>query len=54
MTGIIYVCHLGKGPQKEYYQQQITLKHWRHITVITPWLEAEQYPVMLGNTTAYT
>jgi beta-1,4-mannosyltransferase len=43
------ICFItGKGPQKEFYSNQIQNKIWRHVTVILPWLEAEDYPRLLA------
>ncbi|XP_076169096.1 chitobiosyldiphosphodolichol beta-mannosyltransferase isoform X3 [Ptiloglossa arizonensis] len=50
------ICHLpdlicvitGKGPLKEFYMSIINLKKWKHITIITPWLESEDYPKILA------
>ena len=39
----------GKGPMKEYYQNLIAEQEWTHIQVIMPWLEPEDYPMMLGS-----
>uniref|UniRef100_A0A8C1KPG2 Beta-1,4-mannosyltransferase n=1 Tax=Cyprinus carpio TaxID=7962 RepID=A0A8C1KPG2_CYPCA len=39
----------GKGPQKEYYKKLIDSKEFHHIKICTPWLEAEDYPVLLGS-----
>lgn len=38
----------GKGPLKDYYSRLICQKCFRHIQVCTPWLEAEDYPLLLG------
>ncbi|KAK0417818.1 hypothetical protein QR680_013229 [Steinernema hermaphroditum] len=38
----------GKGPQKAMYLDRITRFKFRHIDVITPWLDAEDYPKMLA------
>lgn len=38
----------GKGPLKENYRAQLDLKSWRHVRVILPWLEAEDYPRLLA------
>ena len=38
----------GKGPLKDYYSRLICQKGFRHIQVCTPWLEAEDYPLLLG------
>ena len=39
---------LGKGPLKAHYKAIIACKNWKHIEIITPWLEAEDYPKLLG------
>ncbi|OAD55275.1 Chitobiosyldiphosphodolichol beta-mannosyltransferase [Eufriesea mexicana] len=39
----------GKGPLKEFYTAIIKLKNWEHVTVLTPWLESEDYPKMLAS-----
>ncbi|KAF6125359.1 hypothetical protein HJG60_009852 [Phyllostomus discolor] len=44
------VCVItGKGPLKEHYSRLIDQKHFQHIQVCTPWLEAEDYPLLLGS-----
>ncbi|XP_055265409.1 chitobiosyldiphosphodolichol beta-mannosyltransferase [Moschus berezovskii] len=44
------VCVItGKGPLKDYYSRLICQKRFRHIQVCTPWLEAEDYPLLLGS-----
>ncbi|XP_005391306.1 PREDICTED: chitobiosyldiphosphodolichol beta-mannosyltransferase isoform X2 [Chinchilla lanigera] len=44
------VCVItGKGPLKEHYIHLISQKHFQHIQVCTPWLEAEDYPLLLGS-----
>ncbi|XP_025714872.1 chitobiosyldiphosphodolichol beta-mannosyltransferase [Callorhinus ursinus] len=44
------VCVItGKGPLKEYYSGLISQKRFQHIRVCTPWLEAEDYPLLLGS-----
>ena len=44
------VCIItGKGPQKAYYQDLLKKTKWNHVQVCTPWLEAEDYPKLLGN-----
>ncbi|KAI5277805.1 Chitobiosyldiphosphodolichol Beta-Mannosyltransferase [Manis pentadactyla] len=40
---------VGKGPLKEYYSRLIDQNHFQHIQVCTPWLEAEDYPLLPGN-----
>uniref|UniRef100_A0A3Q3KKI5 Beta-1,4-mannosyltransferase n=1 Tax=Monopterus albus TaxID=43700 RepID=A0A3Q3KKI5_MONAL len=45
------VCVItGKGPQKEHYKKLIDSLHLEHVKICTPWLEAEDYPVLLGKT----
>lgn len=44
------VCVItGRGPQKEYYRELIQNQEWQHIKVIMPWLEPQDYPIMLGS-----
>ncbi|XP_031421481.1 chitobiosyldiphosphodolichol beta-mannosyltransferase [Clupea harengus] len=44
------VCVItGKGPQKEYYKKLIDSKSFNHVKICTPWLEAEDYPRLLGS-----
>ncbi|KAM4631531.1 chitobiosyldiphosphodolichol beta-mannosyltransferase [Discoglossus pictus] len=44
------VCVItGKGPLKESYRQIIRKMKFHHIQICTPWLEAEDYPVLLGS-----
>ena len=38
----------GKGPLKEHYCRLIEEKTWKHVNIITPWLEPEDYPRLLG------
>lgn len=40
----------GKGPLREHYRHLISQKHLRHVQFCTPWLEAEDYPLLLGET----
>ncbi|XP_029635782.1 chitobiosyldiphosphodolichol beta-mannosyltransferase [Octopus sinensis] len=43
------VCVItGKGQLKDYYSKQLDQKPWKHISVCLPWLEAEDYPTLLG------
>lgn len=39
----------GKGPQKEHYLQVIANKTWTKVTILTPWLETEDYPKLLAS-----
>ncbi|XP_077979589.1 chitobiosyldiphosphodolichol beta-mannosyltransferase-like [Glandiceps talaboti] len=44
------VCAItGKGPMKEYYKKIIATKTFQHVHICTPWLEAEDYPLLLGS-----
>ncbi|KAL8174833.1 UNVERIFIED_CONTAM: mannosyltransferase [Gekko kuhli] len=44
------VCVItGKGPLKEYYSKLMATMRFRHIQICTPWLEAEDYPLLLGS-----
>ena len=44
------VCVItGRGPQKDYYRKLIENQDWQHVEVIMPWLEPEDYPLMLGS-----
>ncbi|XP_068966673.1 chitobiosyldiphosphodolichol beta-mannosyltransferase [Bombus flavifrons] len=44
------ICMItGKGPLKEFYTAIIKLKNWKHVTIMTPWLESEEYPKMLAS-----
>ncbi|XP_073398882.1 chitobiosyldiphosphodolichol beta-mannosyltransferase isoform X1 [Dendrobates tinctorius] len=44
------VCVItGKGPLKEYYCNLINELQLENIQICTPWLEAEDYPILLGS-----
>ncbi|KAK3921419.1 Chitobiosyldiphosphodolichol beta-mannosyltransferase [Frankliniella fusca] len=44
------VCVItGKGPMKHYYCNLIASKKWRHVQVITPWLQPQDYPSLLAS-----
>ena len=43
------VAITGKGPQKEYYLQEIKNKNFEKISIVTPWLDIEDYPKLLGS-----
>ncbi|KAK6630867.1 hypothetical protein RUM44_003037 [Polyplax serrata] len=44
------VCAItGKGPLKEFYINIIKRRKWKYVHVVTPWLEAEDYPKFLGS-----
>jgi len=44
----ILVIVTGKGPQKEMYKAKIEKLQLKHITIITMWLDAADYPILLG------
>ena len=44
----------GKGPQKEKYLTQISERKWSKVEVVTPWLQAEDYPKLLGESLQVT
>ncbi|XP_065841687.1 chitobiosyldiphosphodolichol beta-mannosyltransferase-like [Oscarella lobularis] len=39
----------GKGPQKKYYEELMSSKEFERVTFCLPWLEAEDYPLLLGS-----
>ncbi|XP_025020119.1 chitobiosyldiphosphodolichol beta-mannosyltransferase isoform X1 [Python bivittatus] len=44
------VCVItGKGPLKEHYNTLMATLHFKHIQICTPWLEAEDYALLLGS-----
>ncbi|XP_054908063.1 chitobiosyldiphosphodolichol beta-mannosyltransferase isoform X2 [Poeciliopsis prolifica] len=44
------VCVItGKGPQKEHYKKLIASLRLERVKICTPWLEAEDYPLLLGS-----
>ncbi|XP_014209476.2 chitobiosyldiphosphodolichol beta-mannosyltransferase-like [Copidosoma floridanum] len=44
------ICAItGKGPLKDFYKAIIQKKNWKYVTVITPWLENEDYPKLLAS-----
>ncbi|TKR68169.1 hypothetical protein L596_024185 [Steinernema carpocapsae] len=44
----LIVVITGKGPQKAMYLDRIDRLKFRHVHIVTPWLEAEDYPKMLA------
>nr|XP_011452682.2 chitobiosyldiphosphodolichol beta-mannosyltransferase [Crassostrea gigas] len=38
----------GKGPQKEFYRNEIQNRQWKKVKFCLPWLESEDYPKLLG------
>jgi len=45
----LLVVITGKGPQKQYYLEKISNLDLHHVSFVTPWLEAEDYPKMLAS-----
>ncbi|XP_070616912.1 chitobiosyldiphosphodolichol beta-mannosyltransferase isoform X3 [Erythrolamprus reginae] len=44
------VCVItGKGPLKDHYTKLMATLHFKHIQICTPWLEAEDYALLLGS-----
>ncbi|KAG5885466.1 hypothetical protein JTB14_037046 [Gonioctena quinquepunctata] len=44
------ICFItGKGQLKEYYCKKIAEQNWINVTVITPWLQSSDYPLMLAS-----
>ncbi|CAD6996176.1 chitobiosyldiphosphodolichol beta-mannosyltransferase [Ceratitis capitata] len=39
----------GKGPQKQEYESIIAKLKWSKVSIITPWLEIEDYPLILAS-----
>jgi len=43
------VCVItGKGPLKSHYQRTILKLKWNKVSIIMPWLENKDYPLLLG------
>lgn len=44
------VCVItGKGPLKAMYMKKIAEQRWKFVKVVTPWLENEDYPLILAS-----
>jgi len=44
------VCVItGKGPQQQFYLEKIKKMSLKHVSFLTPWLEAADYPLMLAS-----
>ena len=44
----VVVIVTGKGPQKAIYEEKISRLNLTRLSILTMWLEAEDYPVLLG------
>lgn len=42
------MIHIGKGPEKEKYEEKISRLHLKRVAFRTMWLSAEDYPLLLG------
>lgn len=38
----------GRGPLRQHYLDQMALRRWTRVRVLTPWLAADDYPQMLA------
>ena len=48
LPGLV-IAVTGKGPQKAMYEQKMQQLHLRHVAFRTLWLEAADYPLLLGS-----
>ena len=46
----LLVIITGKGPLKEYYLREIEDRNWQFVDVCTPWLDPDDYPLVVGET----
>ena len=44
----VVVAITGKGPEKQMYMKRIKELAFENVALITPWLEADDYPRLLG------
>lgn len=45
----LLIAVTGKGPQKAFYEEQMQQLHLQHVAFRTLWLEASDYPLLLGS-----
>ncbi|KAJ4458149.1 putative UDP-glycosyltransferase TURAN [Paratrimastix pyriformis] len=45
----VQVIITGKGPLKSAFETRVASRHWTHFTIATAWLEAADYPILLGS-----
>ena len=48
LTNDLVVIITGKGPEKSFYNKKIGELGLKRISIVTPWLEADDYPLLLG------
>uniref|UniRef100_A0A8C5GGL9 Chitobiosyldiphosphodolichol beta-mannosyltransferase-like n=1 Tax=Gouania willdenowi TaxID=441366 RepID=A0A8C5GGL9_GOUWI len=48
-TQCVRLCVPGKGPLKDHYRRIISSMSLDHVKICTPWMEAEDYPLLLGS-----
>lgn len=41
--------HHRQRATKAYYEAQITKYQWQKVSIVTPWLESEDYPSVLAS-----
>ncbi|XP_014243390.1 chitobiosyldiphosphodolichol beta-mannosyltransferase [Cimex lectularius] len=46
---VLFCVITGRGPLKEYYTEIIQGTEWNRVKILTPWLEDEDYPLLLGS-----
>lgn len=44
----ILIFITGKGPLKSYYEEKIIAHNFKKTRIVTVWLSAENYPILLG------
>ncbi|KAL5018140.1 hypothetical protein ScPMuIL_003862 [Solemya velum] len=40
---------IWEGPQKQHYSEKLSQLSWSHVSFCLPWLEAEDYPLLLAS-----
>lgn len=39
----------GRGPQRDYYLEQVAKRKYCHVDVLAPWLSADDYALLLAS-----
>ena len=47
LPSLVFVI-TGHGPMKDYYTEEIRKIAWKRVRIHTAWLEASDYPLLLG------